>query len=117
MSSVVSADGTPIGFDWTGDGPPIILVGGAFQYRAMDPRTAELAVLLAQQFSVVNYDGRGRGDSGHGADNTAADSDPVAREVEDIGALIHALGGGPVGPFGNSSGAALGLDAVAAACR
>jgi hypothetical protein len=28
--TVTSADGTPIAFERTGDGPPVILVGGAF---------------------------------------------------------------------------------------
>jgi len=33
--TVHSADGTTIAFDTYGDGPPLILVGGAFQHRAM----------------------------------------------------------------------------------
>src|SRR5882757_1085748 len=53
MSFVTSSDGTPV-----------ILVGGAFQYRAIDHRTTEIAAQLAVHHTVVHYDRRGRGDSG-----------------------------------------------------
>jgi hypothetical protein len=43
MSNVISADGTRIPFDLSGEGPAVILVGGAFQHRAIDPPTAVLA--------------------------------------------------------------------------
>jgi pimeloyl-ACP methyl ester carboxylesterase len=106
MSEVHSRDGTAIAFDRSGDGPPVILVGGALQHRAMDPDTARLAALLAPRFTVFHYDRRGRGDSG--------DKPPyaVAREVEDIDALI-AEAGGSASVFGMSSGAALALEAAA----
>ena len=52
-----SADGTAIAFDRTGDGPALILVGGAFN----DRRTpAALAAMLADGFAVYTYDRRGR---------------------------------------------------------
>ena len=47
MGTVISRDGTGIVFDRYGHGPPVVLVGGAFQYRAFDPRTAELAKLVS----------------------------------------------------------------------
>jgi alpha-beta hydrolase superfamily lysophospholipase len=55
--------------------------------------------------TVVNYDRRGRGESG--------DTQPfsVQREVEDLAALIEAVG--PSHVFGTSSGAALVLEAAA----
>ena len=37
MRTVVSRDGTRIAFDRCGTGPPVVLVGGAFQHRAFDP--------------------------------------------------------------------------------
>ena len=82
MDKVISKDGTVIAYDLLGNGPPVILVGGALQYRAIDPRTAQLAALLAQDFTVFHYDRRGRGDS--------TDTPPYApaREVEDIDALF-----------------------------
>ena len=63
MNTVRSQDGTTIAFDRTGEGPPVILVGGAFQHRAIDASVAQLAALLAPHFTVFRYDRRGRGDS------------------------------------------------------
>ncbi len=65
LASVTSADGTRIGYDSVGDGPPVILVAGATQHRAVDQTTPELARLLADGgHRVINYDRRGRGESG-----------------------------------------------------
>ena len=106
MGTVTSKDGTTIAFDKYGNGPALILVGGAFQYRAFDPPTAQLATLLGQNFTVYHYDRRGRGDS--------TDTKPYAveREIEDIDALI-AEAGGKAMVYGMSSGAALALAAAA----
>ena len=62
-ATVRSADGTTIAFDTYGDGPPLILAGGAFQHRAIDSRTAALAQVLGERFTTYHYDRRGRGDS------------------------------------------------------
>ena len=106
MKQVISKDGTVIAFDQSGEGPAIILVGGAFQHRAIDPRTAQLAALLAQPFTVFHYDRRGRGDS--------SDTQPymVEREIEDLEALINEAGGSAF-VFGMSSGGVLALYAAA----
>jgi pimeloyl-ACP methyl ester carboxylesterase len=106
VSTVRSSDGTRIGFDRSGTGPPLILVGGAFQYRAIDESTAELVERLAPTFTVFHYDRRGRGESG--------DNPPysVEREIEDLDALIEAAGGSAF-VFGMSSGGALTLEAAA----
>lgn len=106
MNTVMSKDGTTIAFDRSGQGPALILVGGAFQNRAIDPPTAQLAALLAEQFTVFHYDRRGRGES--------SDTQPYAmeREIEDLEALIHEAGGSAC-VFGMSSGGALALDAAA----
>lgn len=105
MNQVISKDGTVIAFDRLGEGPALILVGGAFQHRAIDPRTAQLAALLAQQFKVFHYDRRGRGDS--------SDTQPYAveREIEDLEALIKEAGGSAC-VFGMSSGGVLALEAA-----
>jgi hypothetical protein len=58
MHTVTSRDGTGIAFDRFGEGPAVILVGGALQHRAFDTSTAELAGILAERFSVFNYDRR-----------------------------------------------------------
>jgi pimeloyl-ACP methyl ester carboxylesterase len=104
MSTAVSADGTAIAFERSGDGPPLILVAGAFYDRS---QLAPLATRLASDFTVLNYDRRGRGKSG--------DTPPYAveREIEDLDALVDA-GGGAAFLFGGSSGAALALEAAAA---
>jgi pimeloyl-ACP methyl ester carboxylesterase len=105
--TVESTDGTTIAFDRYGDGPALILVGGALQYRSYDQPTAELARLLAEHFTVYHYDRRGRGDSG--------DRQPYAveREIEDLASLIAEAGETPF-LFGNSSGAHLCLDGILA---
>jgi pimeloyl-ACP methyl ester carboxylesterase len=105
MRKVTSKDGTAIAFDQTGKGPAIILVDGAFQHRAIDPQTAQLAALLSPHFTVFHYDRRGRGDS--------TDTQPFAveREIEDIEALINQAGGSAF-VFGMSSGAALAMEAA-----
>lgn len=111
MPQVTSQDGVTIGYDVTGSGPALILVAGATQYRAVDQTiTPALIKLLAPSFTVINYDRRGRGES--------TDKWPyaVAREVEDIAALIEAAGGEAF-VFGMSSGAVLALEAAAAMPR
>ncbi|GHG25019.1 MULTISPECIES: alpha/beta fold hydrolase [Amycolatopsis] len=102
--NVTSADGTTIFFEQRGDGPPVILIGGAFNDRTT---TVGLAEVLAGDFTVVNYDRRGRGDSGDSA------SYAIEREIEDLAALIAHVGG-TASVFGHSSGAVLALEAAAA---
>ncbi|WP_308798949.1 alpha/beta fold hydrolase [Agromyces silvae] len=102
--TVVSADGTTIAYERSGRGPVVVLVAQALSDRK-DLR--KLAELLAASHTVVNYDRRGRGDS------TDAGEWAIAREVDDIEALIDAHGGSAA-LFGASSGAVLALDAAAA---
>ncbi len=104
---VTSADGTRIAYDRQGAGPLLLLVGGAFSGRGDG---AGLAALLAGRFTVICFDRRGRGGS--------ADTQPyaVAREVEDIAALLAIAPGGAV-VYGHSSGAVLALHAALALPR
>jgi pimeloyl-ACP methyl ester carboxylesterase len=101
MKTVKSKDGTTIAFDQIGSGPTVILVDSALADRTI---CAKLASLLAKDFTVINYDRRGRGDS--------TDTQPYAieREIEDIEALINETGGAAF-LFGSSSGAVLALHA------
>ena len=103
MDTVTSTDGTSIAFDKLGSGPPVVLVSGGSVDRSSN---AGLAEVLAADFTVYNYDRRGRGPSG--------DTQPyaVAREIEDIAAVIDAAGG-RAHLYGSSSGAALALEAAA----
>jgi pimeloyl-ACP methyl ester carboxylesterase len=103
MDTVASADGTMIAFDRYGGGPPVIMTAGAFNTRS---QTEPLARALAPRFTALNYDRRGRGDSG----DTAPYS--VEREIDDIAALITAADGS-ASVFGHSSGATLALKAAA----
>ena len=75
MGQVRSSDDTTIAFERLADGQPVIVVGGATCDRAM---TRPLAEQLAQHFTVINYDRRGRGDSGDTAPYA------VEREIEDL---------------------------------
>ncbi|WP_327633110.1 alpha/beta hydrolase [Kribbella sp. NBC_00482] len=81
MNKVVSKDGTELAYDMTGTGPGLVLIAGAFTGRAY---FAEYAEALSSAFTVVNYDRRGRGDSG--------DTTPYAveREWEDLHAIQSA---------------------------
>ena len=103
MDTVASRDGTTIAFDRLGEGPPVVLVCGGSVDRMAD---AAIAQELASDFTVFNYDRRGRGDS--------ADTPPYAieREVEDIQAMIDTAGGS-AHLWGSSSGAVLALIAAA----
>ena len=103
---VTSKDGTVIAYQRTGSGPPLILVEAAGHYRAFSSFTG-LVGLLADRFTVVHDDRRGRGDS--------TDTVPyaVSREVEDLAALIEQAGGSAF-LYGFSSGGLLALQAVAA---
>src|SRR5215216_1992011 len=103
MNKITSNDGTTIAFDRLGEGPPVILVCGQSTDRSSN---AGVAALLAPDFTVFNYDRRGRGDSGDTAPYA------VEREVEDIDALIKEAGGSAF-VYGMSSGAALALEAAA----
>src|SRR5262249_16623751 len=97
MKTVTSEDGTTIAYDQTGTGPPLGLVDGA-PNRQRFALNGPLAAILADRFTVVTYDRRGRGDSG--------DPPPYAvlREIEDLAAVIDATGG-PAYVYGISSGA------------
>jgi pimeloyl-ACP methyl ester carboxylesterase len=102
QKSVLSLDGTTIAFEESGSGPAIILVASALADRS---DTVKLASELSPRFRVVNYDRRGRGLSGK--EKVYA----IEREVEDIEALIDAVGGKAF-LFGSSSGAVLALEAA-----
>jgi pimeloyl-ACP methyl ester carboxylesterase len=105
MKTVTSNDGTLIAFDQLGTGFPVILVTGALGVRG-DSTKDEMVNCLKSHFTVINYDRRGRGDSG--------DTLPYApqREIEDIDALIEAAGGSAY-VYGMSSGAILALETAA----
>lgn len=105
MDYVRSADGTPIAYYRTGVGRPVVLVVGALSTAASARPLAE--AFAAAGLQGVCWDRRGRGDSG--------DTAPYApqREVEDLRAVVDAVGGGAV-VLGHSAGAVLALLAAGA---
>ncbi|HEY5854538.1 MAG TPA: alpha/beta fold hydrolase [Aldersonia sp.] len=103
--TVTSADGTTIAFDRTGTGPSLILVDAAGHYRGFSSFSG-LIDLIAGDFTVYHYDRRSRGASGDGQPYQ------VAREIEDLAALIEHAGGAAC-LYGFSSGALLALHAAA----
>jgi len=106
MKTVTSKDGTTIAYDQLGKGPAVILINGALGTRS-HATPDSMADILSKQFTAIDYDRRGRGDS--------SDTPPYAvqREIEDIEALIDGAGGSAF-LFGNSSGAILALEAARA---
>jgi pimeloyl-ACP methyl ester carboxylesterase len=103
MDTVRSADGTRIAVDRSGSGSPLVIVLGAFCDRST---SKPLAALLAQSYTVYEYDRRGRGDSGDGRPFS------VEGEVADLAAVLAAAGQ-PSFVYGHSSGGALALEAAA----
>lgn len=104
MNTVQSKDGTTLAYDVYGSGPALIYITGATCFRAFEPVVHDASV-FSGQFTVYNYDRRGRGDSG----NTLPYA--IEREIEDIDALIDAAGGSAF-LYGHSSGAVLALEAA-----
>ncbi|MFE6922225.1 alpha/beta fold hydrolase [Nocardia sp. NPDC057663] len=105
MRTTTSKDGTELAYDVSGDGPALIYITGATCFRTFRPIAAD-AEVFATEFTVYNYDRRGRGDSG----NTLPYA--MVREIEDIEAVVDAAGGSAI-LYGHSSGAALALEAAA----
>jgi pimeloyl-ACP methyl ester carboxylesterase len=104
IQTVTSKDGTNLAAEVSGTGPAIVLVCGGSVDRGAN---AGLAAVLSSDFTVWNFDRRGRGDSGDTAPYA------VEREIEDIEAVIAAAGG-HAHLYGTSSGAGLALEATAA---
>lgn len=100
-----SADGSILEFQKVGDGAVLIVIGGAFNDRQS---AAPLVPLLAEHFTVVSYDRRGRGGS---TDTSSRPPYLVEREVQDLQALIAGTGGSAM-LYGHSSGGVLALEAT-----
>jgi len=98
VTRVVSPDGTEIGYWTRGEGPPLVLVHGT---TADHTRWRPLLPYLEPHATVHTMDRRGRGASGDGPDYD------VAREFEDVGAVIDAVAeasGAAVDVLGHSFG-------------
>lgn len=86
IDHVTSADGARIGFERLGDGPPLVLVHGGTADRT---RWAPVVPALAERFSLLVVDRRGRGVSRHEPGPYA-----LEREAEDLVAVVEAAGEG-----------------------
>jgi pimeloyl-ACP methyl ester carboxylesterase len=100
--SAVSADGTTIGYRQLGSGPGIVLLHGSMQSAASH---MQLANALADSFTVYLPDRRGRGESGPYGDDYG-----IAREVEDLAAVLAQTGARNV--FGVSASGIVALQAA-----
>lgn len=101
MEHTRSKDGTAIGFRRSGSGPPLVLVHGT---TADHSRWTPISPSFEQYFSVYAMDRRGRGASGDAPDYA------VAREAEDIAAVVEAIGE-PAFVLGHSYGGVCSLEA------
>src|SRR4051794_32603034 len=85
MRHAVSADGTRIGWEVAGAGPPLVLLHGSVADRA---RWAAVRDGLARRFTLHLVDRRGRGLSAAEATGSYA----LAREADDVAAVLRAVG-------------------------
>lgn len=97
LETVTSADGTPIAYERTGRGPPLVLVNGVAgdhtRWEMFDVRPA-----LAEHHTIYAMDRRGRGGSGDGPEYT------LEREFEDVAGIVDSIDG-PANLLGHSHGA------------
>ncbi len=100
--SVISKDGTIIGYRQLGRSSGIVLVQGTM---GTAQNFMQLARALADTFTVFVPDRRGRGISGSGGNEYS-----IQKEVEDLDALLTKTGARNV--FGLSSGAMIALQAA-----
>lgn len=105
MDTDTSADGTPIAFERTGSGPPLVLVagGGANDHTRWDAGGVRSA--FADHYTVHAIDGRGLGESGDAAEYA------LEREFEDVATVVESIDERAV-LLGHSSGALIALEAA-----
>jgi pimeloyl-ACP methyl ester carboxylesterase len=103
MGTTTSADGTRIAFHEVGEGPPVVIVGGAFSVASDGDALAR--ALVDAGFRAVTVDRRGRGESGDKPGSSPED------EADDLAAVVTAIGGEAI-VLGHSSGAVLALYAA-----
>jgi pimeloyl-ACP methyl ester carboxylesterase len=102
MEVLNSRDGTPIAYERSGKGPPLVLVHGS---TADHTRWANILPKLNQEFSVLAMDRRGRGGSGD------AENYSLEQEYEDVAAVVRAAGSG-ANLLGHSFGALCAMEAA-----
>jgi pimeloyl-ACP methyl ester carboxylesterase len=102
MHKVQSADGTAIAYEIRGQGPPLVMVHGS----SLDhTRWGSSINRLAEHFTLLLMDRRGRGASSDGPVYS------IEREFEDVVAVVESVGR-PVYLLGHSYGAVCSLEAA-----
>jgi pimeloyl-ACP methyl ester carboxylesterase len=102
MEKIPSKDGTPIAYQQSGSGVPLVLVhgtGGSYK------RWMPILPALEKQFTVYGVDRRGRGESGE------APTYAIEREFEDVAAVVDSIGS-EVNLLGHSFGGICSLEAA-----
>jgi pimeloyl-ACP methyl ester carboxylesterase len=99
------ASGVPIHYDLAGGGPPLVLLPG-WVGDSTTWRHAGYVDALADQFTLVLVDGRGRGRSGRPRDSAMYSADHLA---SDVLAVLDDLGVDRAGFWGQSLGGRVGL--------
>ena len=102
MEKILSKDGTPLAYQRSGAGSPLVLVHGTLSSHG---GWAPILPALEKQFSVYAIDRRGRGESGD------ASSYAIEREFEDVAAVVNSIGDG-VNLLGHSFGGLCALEAA-----
>ena len=102
METLTSKDGTPIAYQRSGEGPPLVLVHGT---SADHSRWKPVLPAFEEHFTVYAVDRRGRGDSGDSGDYA------IEREFEDVAAVVDTVAE-PANLLGHSYGAVCSLEAA-----
>jgi pimeloyl-ACP methyl ester carboxylesterase len=102
LFTVKSKDGTPIGFECTGQGPMLLFVHGGVGDRT---RWTPMFPLLSSKFTVCAMDRRGRGTSGDSPEYS------LKKEAEDVAAVVNSRKGQAY-VFGHSYGGVAALEAA-----
>ena len=100
MNKVRSPDGTDIAYERRGRGPSLLMVHGSSLDHA---RWGRSVAGLAEHFTLLMMDRRGRGASGDGPVYS------IEREFEDVAAVADSAGG-PVHLLGHSYGAVCAME-------
>ena len=104
MMERINANGVEIAYEISGSGPPIVLCHGG---EADHQNFYNFTPILAQRFTVINYDQRDTGESRNGDDAYT-----VKDLGKDVGALIEGLGLGRAHVFGTSVGGIIAQEAA-----
>jgi pimeloyl-ACP methyl ester carboxylesterase len=102
MEKILSKDGTPIAYQRSGTGPPLVLVHGTGGAHA---RWIPILPAFEKQFTVYAVDRRGRGES------VEAHAYAIEREFEDVAAVVDSIGD-EVNLLGHSFGGLCALEAA-----